>query len=181
MKSLINETIVPLIADGRVSSEKVRELTSIKELIDRVSDKKYLVNTTPEAMKKKYGSEPTIVTWGDYFQVELAMSSLTCSQEDFSRMCDTVRFDLMAAWDIFSSNPEEFQGWVMERSNEIYMSGKNPAKHTEDEQETMHLRILLDYYTELHINGNFYESELIWYHDFFSESATGTDSEYPLQ
>lgn len=175
MEKILNDSIIPVLSDGKISISKMKSLIHLKEFIDRISTNEYISRKTVQSIENRYGEIPDVITWGDYFQTELAMSSLTMNDEDFDKTVDTIRFDVMAAWDIFSSNTIEFQHWVDEMSQKIWILGKEDDNHSEEEREIVHLKILLDYYNDLGINGNFYESELIWYHNFFDETATGTD------
>ncbi|HEY1405545.1 MAG TPA: hypothetical protein VF857_02950, partial [Spirochaetota bacterium] len=167
--------IIPLMSDGKLSFSKVNQLIYIKEFVDRISTKKYLVAEVIDSLEQKFGVAPDVVTWGDHFQTELAMTAMTMTDDEFTKTVDAVRFDIIASWDIFSSNPPEFAQWVDEMNRQLMLINKGDDSLTEEEQEIVHLKILLDYQRDLAINGNFFESELIWYHNFFEESATGTD------
>lgn len=175
MEKILNDSIIPVLSDGKISISKMKSLIHLKEFIDRISTREYISRKTVQSIENRYGEIPDVITWGDFFQTELAMSSLTMNDEDFDKTVDTIRFDVMAAWDIFSSNTVDFQLWVDEMSQKIWILGKEDDTHSEEEREIVHLKILLDYYNDLGINGNFYESELIWYHNFFDETATGTE------
>jgi hypothetical protein len=176
MKKILNDSIMSLVSDGLLSMTVMKELIRIREFIDRVSDKKYILDSTISSIEAKFGVTPDIMTWGDYFQCDLAMSSLNMSDDEFIRTVDTVFFDIISSWDIFSSNPDEFKEWVETESRKMLTSGIAPIELTDSEKELVHLKILKDYFEELGLNGNFYESELIWYNNFFNVSATGTET-----
>jgi hypothetical protein len=174
MEKILKDSIVPFVSDGRLSMNTVRELVSIREFIDRVSDKKYITKESAESMTQRFGACPDIMTWGDYFQSDLAMVALT-DEDNFTRVADTVRFDIMSAWDIFSTAKTSLVEWVVHKNQELWLSGKDRSLFNEEEEEVLHLGILHEYYVDLGLNGNFFESELIWYHTYFEDDATGTD------
>ena len=171
MEKILNDSVMQLVSDGRIAMGKVAKLIDIKEFVDRISDRTYISNETSASLSARFGVSPDIVTWGDYFQSDLAMSAVHTEDEDFDRMIDTVRFDIMAAWDICSSNGEEFLQWVNEAATELWLTGKDETELNDEEKEIAHLKVLVDYFTGMGLNGNFYESELIWYHTFFEEQA----------
>jgi hypothetical protein len=176
MKKILNDALMPLVSEGKLSVQKVNDLIQIKEFVDRVSTKKYLVPETIDSLIQRFGQSPDVVTWGDYFQTDLAMAAINTVDEEFSRIVDTVRFDIIASWDIFSNSAKNLEEWVRETSQVLWLSGKDEALYDENDKEISHLKILLDYYHDLGLNGNFYESELIWYHSYFENAATGTES-----
>lgn len=174
MEKLLNDSIVSFISDGRIPMNTIRDLISIREFIDRVSDKKYISESSAHSMIKRFGSAPDVLTWGDYFQTDLAAVAAQ-DPDNFTRISDTVRFDIMSSWDIFSNAGPDLMKWVEDKTRELWISGKDRSMFTEDEEEIYHLGILLEYYNDLGLNGDFYESELIWYHSFFENDATGTE------
>jgi hypothetical protein len=168
MNTILNNAIMPFVNQGKLSMKKINDLISLKEFIDRNSSFQYLVGDTVEGMKAKYGAAPDVVTWGDYFQTELASDAVHYSDEEFSKVAETVKFDLISAHHIFSENSQEFYKWVENFSHEIILSGKD--KYTEEEQEILHLKILKDYYINLGVYDNFTVEEIAWYNSF-SENA----------
>ena len=173
MEKILNDAVAQLVSDGRIPMEKVRKLIEIKDFIDRISDKDYISAETSASLTSRFGVSPDIVTWGDYFQADLAMADIQYDDDTFDTMLDTVRFDIMAAWDICSSNGPEFFEWVNNAATELWLTGKDDAELSEEEKEISHLKVLVDYFSGMELNGNFYESELIWYHNFFEAQAKG--------
>jgi len=171
MTKILNDSIMHLVDEGRLSMNKIQQLIDIKEFVDRVSSKKYLGNETIESMTARYGAAPDIFSWGDYFQSDLAAAAVNNDDEEFLKILETVRFDIMSAWDICSSNGPEFFEWVDDFSTRLWLSGRDESEFTDEEKEAVHLKVLTDYFTDMGLNGNFYESELIWYHSYFESQA----------
>jgi hypothetical protein len=168
MEKILNDSIMHLVNEGRLSAAKIQLLINIKDFIDRISDRKYLVGETPESMIVRYGAAPDIITWGDYFQTDLAMTAVEQDDAEFEKTIETVRFDIMASWDICSSNGPEFFEWVQDANTSLWIAGTDAENFTDEEKEIAHLKVLVEYFTNMGLNGNFYESELIWYHAFFA-------------
>lgn len=172
MNKVINDAIIPLINAGKISVNKIQGLIEIKEFIDRISTKKYLLEDKDEPFEKIYGERPNLVTWGDFFQTELAMDACVANDEAFDKIVETVKFDVMSSYEIFSSNTKEFYEWVEEFSNEIKNENKNV--HNAEEKEIIHLNILRNYYFNMGINGDFTRTELKWYLSFSEEEAVSS-------
>ena len=113
---------------------------------------------------EKFGVSPSVKTWGDYFQTEMATSLIVLSDEEFSKAVDTVKFDMIAGWLIFSNQDSTFFEWVNTTHLEIIKS--KIKDYTPEEEEIRHLKILMDYYNDLGIVDNFTEAEKEWYSGF---------------
>ncbi|TFH41843.1 MAG: hypothetical protein E4G96_04700 [Chrysiogenales bacterium] len=158
-----------MINDGTLSVERVNALICIKEFIDRISGKNYIGEETARDIEKKYGVRPNVISWGDYFQTEMATSLLVLTDEEFDRALETLKFDMVAAWIIFSGKGPAFFEWV-DNANEAAI-GLNRSEHGEEEEEIFHLKILKDYYTDLGIENKFNESEMEWFVSFQEPKA----------
>jgi hypothetical protein len=167
MEKILNDSVMQLVSDGKISLEKMHKLIEFKNFVDRVSDRDYISAETTASLISRFGVAPDLITWGDYFQTDLAVSAVENDDAEFDAILDTVRFDIMAAWDICSSNGPEFFEWVDTAATELWLTGKDTAEYDDEEKELAHLKVLADYYTGMELNGNFYESEFIWYHAFF--------------
>ena len=169
MIELLHETIVGMLNDGKISIRRLKSFIYIKSFINRVSTKKFIEEAAIQKLEKKYGVRPTIITWGDYFQIQMAMSLLVLSDEEFERSVETLKFDIIASCEIFSEKGREFFEWV----ELTYMAITN-YKHTgftEEEKEILHLKILMDYYENLGIVNNFTETEMHWFAGFDEAKA----------
>jgi len=169
MKSILNNAVMPFVNQGRLSMNAINELIALKEFVDRNATRTYLVGATPESMIARFGVAPDVVTWGDYFQAELAHDASRYSDEEFSKVCDTVKFDIMSACQIFASQKAEFYEWIESSAMEIVESGTDA--YSEEEAEIIHLKILKDYYLNLGIVDNFTPEEVLWYNSFSEQIA----------
>lgn len=169
MKEVLNESLIPLLNDGKISIQRVHQLVYIKDFIDRVSTKEYIPHNTAQNINEKYGVLPSVITWGDYFQTEMATSLLVLSDADFQKAVETVKFDMLASYTIFYEKESSFFKWVEDSYNEIISCKK--GRYTEEEEEILHLKILKDYYSDLGITDNFTESELKWLESFNEAEA----------
>jgi hypothetical protein len=164
MEQIINDALIPMMNEGMLSIERIHDLIYIKELIDRVSTRKYIESRTAEDLFRKYGVMPNIITWGDYFQTEMASSLLELADADFKRAVSTVKFDIISCLQIFSNKESDFFNWVDTSYYEITAEGRE--YFDEDEEEIIHLKILKDYFVDLGVIDNFTEAEIQWYGSF---------------
>ncbi|MCU0847486.1 MAG: hypothetical protein MUD12_06320 [Spirochaetes bacterium] len=169
MKRVINETVMPLINEGLLSVSKLHDLIYIKEFIDRVSTRMYIEPESADEIGKKYGVKPRVVSWGDYFQTELATSLHHVSDDEFRRAVSTIKFDIISSYIIFSEKDSPFFEWVEDNWNAVAASGA--SDFDDDEQDIIHLKILMDYYVNMGIINGFTASELEWYGGFEESMA----------
>ncbi len=164
MKELINESILSMVNDGSMSIDRINSLIYIREFIDRIASKHYLTEEAAEELQEKYGVRPNIITWGDYFQTEMATSLMILPDEEFLKAVETLKFDMVASWIIFSEKDNVFFEWVDDMHASI--TACKSSNYTEEEEEILHLRILKEYYTGLGLVDNFTESEMHWFSAF---------------
>jgi hypothetical protein len=169
MQELINESIITMVNDGNLSIERINNLIYIKTFIDRISTKRHIEEEAAQELQKKYGVRPNIITWGDYFQTEMATSLMVISDEEFNKALATLKFDMAASWTIFCEKDEAFFEWVENTYREITHSKSD--NYTEEEEEILHLRILMEYYTNLGLVNNFTEAEMKWFTGFEAAAA----------
>ena len=169
MYELINRAVIPVINEGEVSFARLTNLIYLKELIDRISTLKFVDDSEVLELQKKYGVKPDIITWGDYFQSELASKFCRKSDQEFLKAVDTVKFDMIASYLIFNEKGAEFFEWVSDSYYNILMDEQGYASSEVD--EIKHLKILMDYYIELGIADRFNETEMSWYADFKEKDA----------
>lgn len=169
MERMVSDCLLPFINQGTLSVDKVNILAEMKAFVDRVSTRTYIGENTLASLVKQFGVEPDIVTWGDYFQSELAFDAVKYSEEELKRVTDTIKFDIMSAYQIFCEHETGFFEWVESASNDIIMATEQ--EYTEEEQEILHLKILKDYFCNMGIVDEFTPEEVLWYASF--EQAVG--------
>jgi hypothetical protein len=164
MQEMINESIMTMVNDGTLSMERVKSLIYIKTFIDRIASKNYIEEESARELEKKYGVRPNIITWGDYFQTEIATSLAVLSEEEFEKALETLKFDMVASWFIFCEKGDDFFEWV-DSTHSAIIESRNSG-YTEEEEEILHLKILKDYYTDLGLVNNFTDAEMQWFNGF---------------
>ncbi len=158
MEYILNDELIPMVNNGSLSITKIQCLLLIKEFIDRISTAKYLEDKIVNKIFETQKTMPSVITWGDYFQTELAYDLQDESDEDFIRAVDTVKYDIISSYEIFSGKSESFLEWVEDSYNEEETGKEN--------EEALHLNKLKDYYSSLKIRNNFTPYELSWYNNF---------------
>ncbi len=164
MKELTNEAVLEMVNNGMISVDRLHHLVYLKEFIDRIGTKKYLEEKDVVKIELSYGVKPNVVTWGDYFQTELASSLRTLSDEEFIKAIETVRFDMMSSYMIFNDKNDEIFNWIASERDRIELEKKQQL--TEADEEIVHLNILKDYYLNIGIVDKFTEQEMQWYTQF---------------
>lgn len=172
MEILVNEAVIPIVNTGEIDGERIKSLISIKEMIDRLASSDYLHPEEIKSLEKKYGTKPTVCTWGDYFQAELATQFSDSSDNDFFRAIDTVRFDIISSIMIFSNKDATFMNWVDARFQEVIEEkGSESGKMTDDEKEIYHLKILMDYYTSMRLKNALTDLDTKWFNTYSEARA----------
>lgn len=169
MQELLNEAVIEMLNEGLISMKRVKDLIDIKEFIDRISTKKYINDKDVYTLVRRYGVMPTIVTWGDYFQSDLASALQVVSDEEFDRILDTIRFDVISSHIIFCEKENDFFQWV--ESMYTTITASKIEGYNEEEEEILHLKILMDYFVNMGIADNFSESEMKWYYNYSEAQA----------
>ncbi|MDA3901615.1 MAG: hypothetical protein PF637_13985 [Spirochaetes bacterium] len=164
MKRLLSDSVLPFVNQGRINMHKVNMLIELKEFVDRVATKGYIGEKTVASLLDRFGVEPEVITWGDYFQSELVFDSVRYSDEELRRVVDTIKFDIMSAYQVFCDHSSNFFEWVEKSSNEIILN--STSAYTEEEQEILHLKILKDYYCNMALVDRFSPEEVLWYAGF---------------
>lgn len=164
MRELITESILPVINENGLSSERLMHLIHLRDFINRISSRNYLNDEDLKNLHQKYGVFPDIISWGDFFQAELATTLRNSSDDEFFKAYEAVKFDMISSYIIFQDKGPEFFNWV--ENSFSWIAGKDQVLCTEEDKEILHLKILMDYYLELGINGEFSDSELYWHSSF---------------
>jgi len=169
MEKILNDALIPMINEGMLSMERINSLILLKDFIDRVSTKKYAERRSVRELEDKYGIKPDIVTWGDYFQTETASFLRDASDESFSQMISTIRFDIMSSNEIFPGKGQDFFDWVDERYYRAME--KDYSENIDEHNESIQLKIIKDYYVELGITDKFTLAERAWYASYGEAAA----------
>jgi len=170
MEKIFNDALIPFVNNGQLPFRRLESLIEIKKIIDRISTKTYILKEDVLDLEKKYGVKPTVISWGDYFQTELATSLIDDSDEDFFNAIETVKFDMISSEMIFANKDSLFFEWVESSYNDIIEKSNEETVYTEEEEEILHLKILKDYYVDMGLVDNFTKAEKKWY-DSFKEAV----------
>ena len=164
MNNVINRAIIPVINDKGISALRMTHLIYLKEFIERIAAKPYMKQDELNRLEAQYGVHPDIVTWGDYFQAEMATTLQNKSDDEFIRAFETVKFDMISSYLIFKDKGSEFFEWVENSFSSIAIDDVESL--SDEDKEIVHLKILMDYYQEIGITDRFSESELKWHSSF---------------
>jgi len=143
----LNPELTEMALAGQLSGRKIAGLIQLKETVDLYAQTKYVPDEQMQQLIEKYGVEPDIVTWGDYFQTEIASRHFQTGDAEFEAIVETVRFDLISAVKIFANKSEEYRTRVENEGLETY--GMPQEDWGQPEEEKAHLYILLQYFREL--------------------------------
>ncbi|MCZ8157896.1 MAG: hypothetical protein O9264_17380 [Leptospira sp.] len=161
----VNPELLPMIRQGLITPEKLAMLVELHEIVDRFATTLFTDEEAQAKLKADFGVLPDIITWGDYFQTEVASRYFLESEESLRKIIDTIRFDLISSHLIFSGKPEYFKNRV--RSEALVSKGIDAAKLKAEEEESLHLEILLDYFENLGLGFTPMSlQDKIWYEGF---------------
>lgn len=164
-KSELNPELFDMMRRGQLSANKILNLISLRELVDKFASKPFLEEEKLQEIKERTGVEPDILTWGDYFQTEIASRYFDKADSEFSKIVDTIRFDLISAHLIFSDKPDYFVDSV--RGQALVSKSIDSSFWTLEDEENVHLEILLDYYHQMGIGEKPLSiSDRVWYESF---------------
>jgi hypothetical protein len=163
--SELNPELFEMVRTGKLTSSKILGLIYLKNLINQYSTKPFLENEKLEEIKNKFGVYPDIITWGDFFQTEIASKFFDQDDVKFQTILDTIRFDLVSSYLIFQGKPDNFKDRI--RSEALIAKSIDSYLLSFDNEENIHLEILLDYYENLGLGEKpLLNSEKIWYESF---------------
>ena len=147
---MLHPEVKELLNAQKISPMQGRMLVRLKQIVDRFAGQLYVLNDEEfKNLTEHYGTAPTIVTWGDYFQLETAYSFVGMTTERSARIIDTIYYDLIAAVKIFQGKPEEFCAEINQNGLRVY--DKSSSDWNEQEAEQAHLYILWQYYQEMNL------------------------------
>ncbi|XDD49542.1 hypothetical protein AB3N59_14195 [Leptospira sp. WS92.C1] len=164
-KSELNPELFDMMKQGKLSAGKILDLIALKELVDRFAVTPFIEDKKLSEIKERTGVEPDILTWGDYFQTEIASRYFEKTESDFKKIVETIRFDLISAHLIFSGKPDYFRDSV--RGQALISKSIDSTFWTLEDEEVIHLETLLEYYSQMGIGEKpLTVSDRIWYESF---------------
>jgi len=153
----INPALQDMINNKRLSEKKISLLIFLKKYIDRVASLNYLPDDKLKAIETKYGVAPDIITWGDYFQTQVAGQHWEKSEEEFENIIEIIHYDVIASVMIFTGKDSTFCNEI--RSAFLEASGKYGTTLNSAEEEALHMGILLNYFEEMGLELSRYTEE----------------------
>ncbi|RME90760.1 MAG: hypothetical protein D6767_06365 [Candidatus Hydrogenedentota bacterium] len=166
----LNPVLADMVAHNQLSEAKVESLVALKKFIDRMAQTAFISEEEKEASIKKFGTLPDILTWGDYFQTEIASEHWEKSDEEFTRIVQTIVFDVIASALIFTGKPKSFLDNIREK---YYIAlGKKSLQGKQDE-ESLHLGILLEYFEQMQLDmKTLTETDFHYFEEFADLAAS---------
>ena len=169
----LHSQLTGMVQRGQLSARKIAALIELKETVERFAQCNYVEQDEIDALREKYGAEPEIVSWGDYFQTEVASRHFDLSDAEFLKIVDTIRFDLISATMIFRSKSPEFCEQVREEA--IIASGTDRKDWTTEYEQAAHMGILLQYFEQLALQRcEISDIDQRWFESFLQQSAHST-------
>ncbi|MDH5656157.1 MAG: hypothetical protein OEZ34_09630 [Spirochaetia bacterium] len=167
----INPELNDMVRRGQLSGSKLSALYDLKVIVEKFAKSSFVSEQECNELKKKYGAYPNIITWGDYFQTEVASRYFEFSDLEFQKIVDTVRFDIISSIIIFNGKHEEF--FTSVDLEGMAVMGIPSEEWTDEQAETAHLHILMKYYKDMNLEfSEISESDNEWY-ELFSEKRAG--------
>ncbi len=162
-----------MVQRGQLSGRKIAALIELRETVERFAQCSYVEQDEIQALKEKYGAEPEVVSWGDYFQTEVASRHFDLSDEEFLKIVDTIRFDLVSSTMIFRNKSSEFCEQVREEA--IIASGTDRDQWNTEHEQAAHMGILLQYFEQLKLSKcEISDIDQRWFESFLQQSAQST-------
>jgi len=160
-----------MVHRGQLSARKIVALLELHDMVERIAPGPRVSEREAAILEAKYGARPEIITWGDYFQTEVASRYFDYNDEEFERICDTVHFDLISSLLIFKDKSKEFKQAVREEA--LVVSGLDAELRNENEKQAEHLGILLQYFDEMNLEkAELKEEDQAWFEGFVESTKT---------
>ncbi len=164
----LHNQLQPLVNKGQLSAKKIVALIELKELVEKYSQVPFISEEEILQIQEKYGARPEIITWGDYFQTEVASRYFYLSDEDFIKIVNTIHFDLISSILIFKNKSEEFKKRIKEEA--LILNGLEKEQITEEDEQILHLSILLQYFEEMGLEkATVSKEEMDWFQSFVQQ------------
>lgn len=146
----INPQLHEMIAQKKLTKKKIALLKHLKKTTDRLAKVDFVSKKELRRLEKKFNSKPDIITWGDYFQTEVAETHRKKTDLQFETVINTILFDFIASIFIFTNKPQSFFDEI--EKNRLTSQGKDFTLWQVSDEENLHLGILKDYYTQMFLD-----------------------------
>lgn len=162
---------------GQLSGRKIASLIELGEVVNRFAVTNFVSDKEIQKIEERYGAKPEIITWADYFQTETASRYFELTDDEFVRVTDTIRFDLVSAVMIFKNKDDELKEQI--RVEALVADGIEREYWTENEEQASHMGILLQYFEQMGLDqAKVSETDQRWFEGFIrSESADISQSQ----
>jgi len=164
-RSELNPELFDMLKRGQLSSKKVVMLIELKHMVDAFASTHFVDEDKLEELKAKFGVYPDIITWGDYFQTEVASRFFDKNDNEFNQIIQTIRFDIISSHLIFSEKPDYFLDKV--RGDALISKSFDFGELSLEDEENIHLDILLNYFENMGLGEKPLSlSDRSWYESF---------------
>lgn len=144
----LHPQLSPMVVRGQLSGRKIASLIELGEIVDRFATVNFVSDEEIVKIEQRYGAKPEIISWSDYFQTEVASRYFELSDDEFVRVIDTIRFDLISAVMIFRSKQDtDFMEQI--RVEALVADGIDRENWTEKEEQASHMGVLLQYFEQM--------------------------------
>ena len=150
MKNIkLNSELDEFMEQDKLSDQKIKELLFLKSFIDRLATKPHISSEKLKEIKEKFGLLPNVITWGDYFQTEVATTHWMKTDHQFHLIIQTIIYDIIISIMIFSNKNHDF--WEKNYAPQLLSMGKGIENMPDQltEEETHHFDILFGYFDEM--------------------------------
>lgn len=169
----LNPQLTDMVLRGQLSGAKIAQLLRLKEFVDSYATRNYVSDEELQSLLDRFGVEPDIITWGDYFQTEVASLHFNLNDKDFATIVDTIRFDLISAIKIFDCKPSAFFDECENEGRAAY--GIPREAWTQLHEEQAHLYILSRYFRELGLRREAVSAtDEDWFQGFLGQTRDAT-------
>lgn len=154
------------VLQKKLTPRKLRNLVNVATTAERLSVRSYMEKAELDGIIGRFGVEPDVTTWGDFFAAEIAADHWEKSDIEFEKICETVNFDFIAACLIFSEKPQAFLDSALYEYNDSL--AKEAGLRTAEDDEKIHLGILAGYYSQMALNRENLNDEDMAFFDSYS-------------
>jgi len=159
------------VLQKKLTPRKLRNLVTVATTAESLSTQPYMERADIDGIVSRFGVEPDVTTWGDFFAAEIAADHWEKSEAEFEKICETVVFDFIAACLIFADKPQAFLDSALHEYNESL--SKERGMRTAEDDEKIHLGILAGYFGQMKLGREQLSDDDM---DFFDSYSVRTKS-----